>query len=115
MVARDDAQLIAAADRLGYKASSASSEYREFLVSVFYIALGPFGYDGSFDFENSRISEQLAELSDQVHGFKEFWQTPPTDILYLHRKLGGMFLLATRMQAKVNCHALVSPWIARLR
>jgi len=115
VIARSDEQIVEAAERLGYKAKSASDEYRRFLVDVFYIALEPFIHDEEFDFANSELSERLSELSDQAYGFKEFWQTPPTDILYLHRKLGGMFLLATRMQAKVNCHQLVSPWIARLR
>lgn len=115
VIAQDDEQIVAAADRLGYKASTASDEYRLFLVEVFYIALEPFIRDEDFNFAESALSERLSELSDRAYGFKEFWQTPPTDILYLHRKLGGMFLLATRMRAEVNCHALVQPWIARLR
>ncbi|MEM7358780.1 MAG: AarF/ABC1/UbiB kinase family protein [Pseudomonadota bacterium] len=114
VIAKDDDQVIAAADRLGYKASAASEEYRRFLVEVFYIALEPFVLDEDFDFANSALSERLSELSDRAYNFKEFWQTPPTDILYLHRKLGGMFLLATRMRADVNCHALVKPWVAKL-
>lgn len=115
VIANDDDAVVEAADRLGYAASSASDEYRRFLVSVFYIALEPFAYDGEFDFANSQLSERLKDLSDDAYGFKEFWQTPPTDILYLHRKLGGTFLLATRMAAKVNCRQLVEPWIKRLR
>ena len=115
VIAQDDSLIIDAADRLGYHASISSDEYRRFLVEVFNIALEPFKHDSVFDFANSELSERLSELSDRAYGFKEFWQTPPTDILYLHRKLGGMFLLATRMQAQVNCHQLVQPWITRLR
>jgi predicted unusual protein kinase regulating ubiquinone biosynthesis (AarF/ABC1/UbiB family) len=115
VIAQDDSLIIDAADRLGYHASNSSDEYRRFLVEVFNIALEPFKHDSVFDFANSELSERLSELSDRAYGFKEFWQTPPTDILYLHRKLGGMFLLATRMQAQVNCHQLVKPWISRLR
>lgn len=115
VIAQDDSLIIDAADRLGYHASSSSDEYRHFLVEVFNIALEPFKHDSVFDFANSGLSERLSELSDRAYDFKEFWQTPPADILYLHRKLGGMFLLATRMQAQVNCQQLVNPWIARLR
>ncbi len=115
VIAHDDDAVVDAADRLGYAASDASEQYRRFLVDIFYIALEPFAFDGEFDFASSQLSERLSELSDEAYGFKEFWQTPPTDILYLHRKLGGTFLLATKMRAKVNCHQLVSPWITRLR
>jgi len=115
VIAQDRAAIIAAADRLGYQASSASERYQEFLSEIFCIALEPFAFEGEYDFAAAKISERLSELSDQAYDFKEFWQTPPTDILYLHRKLGGMFMLATRLRARVNCHALLAPAIARLK
>ena len=108
---QNDDKIIEAADRLGYAASSASDDYRDLIIEVFSIILEPFTFDGQFDFADSPLSERLSEFSDQAYKFKEFWQTPPSDILYLHRKLGGMFLLAARMGAKVNCHALVKRWI----
>ena len=115
VIANDRQALVIAADGLGYSASSASAQYQEFLFDVFNVALEPFAHDRAFDFAKSPISEGLSKMSEQALGFKEFWQTPPTDILYLHRKLGGMFLLATRLKAKVNCYQLVAPWIKRLR
>jgi len=112
-VSVDDASLIiAAADRLGYQASSASQRYQEFLVDLFRVALEPLTTSGLYDFKESRLSERLAELSDEVYGFKEFWQTPPSDILYLHRKVGGMFMLATRLGARVNANALLQRHIS---
>jgi len=114
VIAKDDEALIDAADRLGYHTHAASNRYQQFLLEVFYIGLEPFAHQGSYDFANANISSRIAEISDQAYDFKEFWQTPPTDILYLHRKLGGMFLLATRLGARVNCHAKVIPWIKTL-
>lgn len=107
----DEAAIIAAADRLGYKASSASASYRDFLTSLFRVALEPLSKPGIYDFKESRLSDRLAELTDEVYGYKEFWQTPPTDILYLHRKVGGMFMLATRLGARVNTHSLLEPYL----
>jgi hypothetical protein len=37
---------------------------------------------------------------------REFWQIPPIDALLLHRKLGGLYLLAARLKARVDVHAL---------
>ena len=28
---------------------------------------------------------------------REFWHTPPADALFLHRKLGGLYLLAAKL------------------
>ena len=114
VIAQDKQQLIEAADGLGYAASSASEQYQEFLFEIFTLALAPFAQDLEYDFAAYPISESMSDMSDQALGFKEFWQTPPSDILYLHRKLGGMYLLATKLKAKVNCHQLVLPWIKRL-
>jgi len=115
VIAQDDQAVIDAADRLGYRASSASARYQKFLTRIFYIALEPFAHEGPYDFAAAGISERLANLSDAAYDFKEFWQTPPTNILYLHRKLGGMFLLATRLGARANCNALVAPYLVKLR
>lgn len=114
VVADDAAAIVVAADKLGYKASDASTEYQEFLVAVFSIALEPFSKPGLYDFETGRLSDRLSQLSQDGYSFKEFWQTPPTDILYLHRKLGGMYMLATRLGARVNTHALASPYLEKL-
>ena len=110
----DPDAIVLAADRLGYKASEASIEYQEFLVQIFNIALEPTAQPGLYDFKSSKLSERLSELSDQGYSFKEFWQTPPTDILYLHRKIGGMFMLATRLEARVDTHSIVAPYLKKL-
>ncbi len=114
VAANDFEAIIIAADKLGYKASEASEQYKEFLVSVFCIALEPFAKPGLYDFKTAGLSDRLSQLSQEGYGFKEFWQTPPTDILYLHRKLGGMFMLATRLGARVNTHALASTYLKTL-
>ncbi len=114
-VTAGDAQAtILAADKLGYKASDASQSYQEFLIEVFAIALEPFSKPGLYDFKSAQLSNRLSQLSQDGYSFKEFWQTPPTDILYLHRKLGGMYMLATRLGARVNTHAIASPYLQTL-
>jgi len=104
-----------AADRLGYLATHASPDYQDFLVDIFNIALESFKEPGRYDFETARLSERLSALSEQAYDFKEFWQTPPADVVYLHRKLGGMFMLATRLGAQVDVNSMVSPYVATLR
>jgi hypothetical protein len=37
---------------------------------------------------------------------REFWHTPPADALFLHRKIGGLYLLAARLKARVDIRAL---------
>ena len=110
----DPHAIVIAADKLGYKASEATPAYQDFLVAVFNIALEPFAKPGLYDFNSAQLSDRLSSLSQDGYSFKEFWQTPPTDILYLHRKLGGMYMLATRLGARVNTHQLAQPYLKKL-
>lgn len=115
VMAQDRNQTLDAAQRLGYLLHQSSDEYQGFLVDIFNLALESFQEQGIYDFENARLSERLSQLSEQAYDFKEFWQTPPTDILYLHRKLGGMFMLATRLGAQVDVNEMVKPYLAKLK
>ena len=38
---------------------------------------------------------------------RQQWHTPPADAIFLHRKLGGMHMLATRLQARVDVKRLL--------
>jgi hypothetical protein len=46
-----------------------------------------------------------------VADFRDFWRAPPTDAMYFHRKLGGMFLLASRVKSRVDVNRLVKQFI----
>ena len=107
----DDTKVLEAADSLGYKAQTASQEYKVLMLAIFKLVFEPFTTRGEYDFGAARLSQRLAELGEQANNFKKYWQTPPTDILYLHRKLGGLYLLGARLNAKVDCHALLLPHI----
>ena len=37
---------------------------------------------------------------------RDSWHTPPADALFLHRKAGGLYLLAAKLKARVDIRAL---------
>ena len=100
-----------AAERLGYATGLENSAYRELLLEMFMLALEPLRHAGPYDFAASNLAGRIAELGERVTDFRDFWQAPPTDAVYFHRKLGGMFMLATRMQARVDVQALIQRWL----
>ncbi len=53
----------------------------------------------------------LARLRDgglAIAADRDNWHIPPMDTLFLQRKIGGIFLLATRMKARVPIRDLVN-------
>ena len=108
---KDEAGMCVAAEKLGYAVGIENSAYQALVISVFNTLLEPLRNDAIFDFANSGLPARLAKLGEHAREFQEFWQAPPADAVYLHRKMGGMFLLATRLEARVNLHALLQKWL----
>ena len=106
-VAGNTDRLLAAAERIGYAMGDEDSEYRALVLELFLLALEPLQVDEAYDFAHSDMARRMSELGEEVTAFRDFWQAPPTDAVYFHRKLGGMFLLASRLKARVNVNRLI--------
>jgi len=102
-----DQRLLSAAEKLGYLVKDASEEYQALVLEIFKLVLEPLTYDGAYDFGGTDLSTRLASLAESVQEFREFWQAPPPDAIFFHRKVGGMFLMAQRMNARVNIGQLL--------
>mgnify|MGYP001828134113 FL=1 len=107
----DHDRLIAAAEKLGYAMGDADSEYRELVLELFLLALEPLREHGPYDFGHSTMAARMSTLAENVTDYRDFWQAPPTDAVYFHRKLGGMFMLASRLKSRVNVRELVERWL----
>ncbi|MDX1733292.1 MAG: AarF/ABC1/UbiB kinase family protein [Halioglobus sp.] len=110
-VAGDVDKLVSAAERVGYEMGQEGSEYRELMQELFLLALEPLRTEGPYDFAASDMARNMSELGEDIASYREFWNTPPTDALYFHRKLGGMFMLATRLKARVDLNGLLQHWL----
>ena len=110
-IAGDRDRVAAAAEKLGYAVGDADSEYRALVLELFLLALEPLCFDGDYDFAASDMARNMSALGEEISNFRDFWQAPPTDAVYFHRKLGGMFMLASRLKARVNVHHLIQRWL----
>ena len=110
-VAGDDDRVAAAAQRLGYAVGERDSVYRELMLEVLQLALEPLRTEGPYDFAGSDLAGRISQLGEEISRYREFWHTPPSDAVFFHRKLGGMFMLATRLEARVDVHGLLQRWL----
>lgn len=100
-----------AAEKVGYSIGDEDTRYRELILDLLMLGLEPLRYDEPYDFAASTMPAKISELGQQATGFADFWHAPPTDVVYFHRKLSGMFMLAARMNARVNTHQLMQAWL----
>lgn len=95
-----------AAEDIGFFAQDINPEQKEAVIDLFTQGCEPLGHDGVYDFGESRLAERIKDVGLKLSMEQDYWHTPPADALFLHRKLGGLYLLAARLKAKVNVQAL---------
>ena len=92
--------------RIGFFRDEIVVEQRLAVVDLFIQACEPLTTDGPFDFGRSQLAKRIAESGMELSIQKNYWHTPPVDALFLHRKLAGLYLLATKLKARIDVRAL---------
>jgi predicted unusual protein kinase regulating ubiquinone biosynthesis (AarF/ABC1/UbiB family) len=91
---------------IGYLGESTQEKYRQAVLDIAEQALEPFCQDGGYDFGSSDLPARVRANGMALGMDREFFQLPPADVMLLQRKFGGLYLLAIRLKARVNLHAL---------
>ena len=92
---------------IGYFGADTAPHHQSLIQRMFETAMAPMRQDGLFDFGRSTLLERLRGMGLAIGTDRELLHVPPAETLFLHRKIGGMYLLATKLQARVNLRALV--------
>jgi len=110
----DDQQAVQkAALSLGYFDASTQEKHQAAVLGMVAIALEPFRLGGDYDFGRSDIGQRLHAAGMDLALGRDFWHIPPVDTLFLHRKLGGMYLLAARLKARVDVQRIAKDFISK--
>ncbi|MEM9050042.1 MAG: AarF/ABC1/UbiB kinase family protein [Pseudomonadota bacterium] len=81
------------------------------MMAIAETALAPLRAPGRFDFATSDLAARVRAAGLEVGADNSHWHIPPADMLFLQRKIGGMYLLCTRLSARVDIHALIQPYL----
>jgi aarF domain-containing kinase len=92
--------LLSESERLGFIDPRESEEIKQIYLEMVELLAAPFRQDTPFDFSDKKFFEESQKLSwDLVKKCK--YSPPPKDLLFLHRKLGGVFFLIKKLDAKI--------------
>jgi predicted unusual protein kinase regulating ubiquinone biosynthesis (AarF/ABC1/UbiB family) len=80
------------------------------ITDLAYMACEPLYGESPYDFAASDLSSRLQQQGMQLGLEKEYAHTPSANAIFLHRKLGGLFLLAIKLKAKVDMQNLFSAY-----
>ncbi|WP_226420434.1 ABC1 kinase family protein [Vibrio sp. E14] len=107
----DEQGLNDALEQIGFFSQTILPDQRQAILNLVKMACEPMLVDEPYDFKASGLAQKLREAGTILSMEQEYWHTPPADALFLHRKIGGMYLLAARIGAKVNIRQLVQPYL----
>ncbi len=101
-------QVETAAEQIGFFNQEILPEQKLAVIELFQNACEPLQFNGEYDFSESDLARRIKDKGMDLSMEKDYWHTPPADALFFHRKLGGLYLLASKLRAKVNVNELFS-------
>jgi hypothetical protein len=66
---------------------------------------------GLFDFADPAFVGRMRRLGEALGEDRSFATIPPMDVLFIQRKVAGMYLLGARLRARVPVADLFAPYL----
>ncbi len=109
----DPSRLRDQAIRVGLFSEKVEPRTQEMILAMMEMVFAELRTGVPFDFGTSDLARRLRDLGLQMGAEREPVHVPPVDTLFLNRKFAGMFLLATRLRARVDIGAIMEPYLDR--
>jgi hypothetical protein len=92
---------------VGYLSEGDVSDYRTFVITLLRMATEPCRELERYAFGSSDLVQRMSNILIEMRLRKQYGKMPPPDVLFLHRKLGGLYLLLSRLRASIPVHKLI--------
>ena len=96
-----------AAVDIGFLNAHTAKRHKALISDMLSTALAMLQNDGPFDFGNTAFVGQMRDQGMEIAADRANWHIPPVDTLFVQRKLGGVYLLASRLKAKANVREIL--------
>lgn len=101
-----------AASRMGLLPAQIKAKEANAIIDIIELAMAPLGQEGPFDFGGDGLAAELRDKAMGLAGNRELWHVPPAHLVFTQRKLGGVYMLAARLKARVNVRELLENYVA---
>ena len=106
-LADDRAAVLAALTKIGFIKPDLDARHHAAILDMAEMGFGVLRGPDPFDFHGNDFADRLRARGMAIGGERELWHLPPAETLFLQRKIGGLYLLATRLGARVDVAGLV--------
>jgi predicted unusual protein kinase regulating ubiquinone biosynthesis (AarF/ABC1/UbiB family) len=115
IVAGDRSVTRSEAIEIGYIEADASPDVENAALDVLELVCEPLRAKGVYDYSESDLPRRARELGIHLAFRRGLLRMPPSETMFLHRKLVGMFLLLARLGARVPTGRIIRPFIEPAR
>lgn len=95
---------------LGLLASFEETDYAKALIALCFLVTEPVLFPGEYDWAGSDLPER-AIVKARPYMFDKNVRLPPPQMLSLDRKVGGVFTVMVKLQAKVHTRPIVEKYL----
>ncbi len=110
--ARDRASIRRVADEFGLLAADEPRERAEALIDLILLCCEPLHVRGRYDYGASDLPDRVRRAGLELALGRGLRRVPPPQLLFIQRKLGGIFMLCQRLGARVATRGLLKPLVA---
>jgi predicted unusual protein kinase regulating ubiquinone biosynthesis (AarF/ABC1/UbiB family) len=110
-LAQDHDAVMAGLTDIGFIKPGLAPEHRQTILDMAEMGFGLLRGPEAFDFRGNDFADRMRARGMQIGGERELWHIPPAQTLFLQRKIGGLYLLATRLGARVDVAAMVRRFV----
>ncbi len=96
---------------IGYFDENTQAKHQNAVMTMFELAMDPLRAGGAFNFGDNSVMTALRDHGMAVAKERDFWHIPPIETLFLQRKFGGMYLLASKLKARVAVRELMESYL----
>jgi predicted unusual protein kinase regulating ubiquinone biosynthesis (AarF/ABC1/UbiB family) len=99
--------------RIGYFGPTTAPHHQALIQSMFEVAMTSLRQDSPFDFGSSDLLERLRDMGLAIGTDRDLAHVPPAATLFLHRKIGGMYLMAAKLRARVALRPMLEGYCSK--
>ena len=98
----ENSDIIRLAEKVGYLLGNEPPSYKNNLMELLRMVTEPLRARQRYDFAQSDLATRMHQSFLQMRLSNNHGTLPPVDMLFLHRKLAGLYLLLSRMRANIS-------------
>ncbi len=101
-----DADILTALEDLDFIRPNLPEHHKATLLDMANMGFDLLRRPEPFVFKGNDFADRMRRKGQSIGSERELWHIPPADTLFLQRKIGGLYLLATRLGATVDVGGL---------